>query len=74
MRATCLGYAKLVSTPWHFKLDDSSSPSRNIEGRLSALYLHPDCLLLVLGCTSKYIDLSMYISGGFAEGLMVKDC
>ena len=32
--------------------------------------MHPDCLLLSMGYSSKCIDLAMYISGGFAKGLV----
>ena len=55
---------------WHFKLDDSPSPKGNVEGCCYGLGLHPDYLLLAVGCSSKCMDLAMYISGGLAKGLV----
>ena len=41
-----------------------------VEGCYSKLGLHLDCLLLAVGCSSKYMDLAMCILGRFAKGLV----
>ena len=55
---------------WHFKSDDSLLSRGNIEGCHGKLGLHPYYLLLAVGCPSKFINLAMCISGGFAKGLI----
>ena len=41
-----------------------------IEGCYGGPFLYPNCLLLAVGCSSKYMDLVMYVLGGFATGLV----
>ena len=65
-----LGCAELVSIPRHFKLDDSLLPRRNVEGCHGRLGSHLDCWLLAVGYYSKFMDLAMYVSGGFAKRLI----
>ena len=69
--AACLGHVELAFVPQCFKLDNSLSPRGNVEGCCGRLYLHPDCLLHAVGCSSKCMDLAMHILGGLAKGLVV---
>ena len=55
---------------WYFKLDDSLLLMGNVEVHHSGPCLHPDYLLLAVGCSSKCMNLAMYILGGFAKGLV----
>ena len=41
--AASLVWAELAFIPWHFKVDDSSSPRGNVEGWYVRVCLHPDC-------------------------------
>ena len=66
----CLSCTELFSTLQGFNLDYSLLPRGNFEGCRGGPCLHPDCLLLAVGCSSKCINLTMCISGGFAKGLV----
>ena len=57
--------------PRCFKLDNGLLPSGSIEGCHGKLYLHPDCLILAMGCSSWGMDLAMHVSGKFVRGLVL---
>ena len=58
-----------------FKSDNSSLPRGNVERCYDGLGLHSDYLLLAVGCSSKCMDLAIYIFGGLLrDWYLVPQC